>query len=290
MSTQTTLSAFYRETWFTCEGARLKAKRLKAQGIPDLRDWRFITCTVDDRTSSPLEVYQRGKDRIRRYLAKWRKCLNAVADDFIGPLQENQCRMRWFWKLEMHEDGYPHWHLLIEYKKKIPQEFLEEVASWWGLGRHSVGRVRRKEMHYVFKYVCKGGSSIPDWILDFKGRIRCVQASQGFYGCERRVAKLSDPKMCLLKIPLRVGFQWDKKKAILTETSASGKTFVSVVRIHTTFAALLLGRAHIAIQTQRPMASATSINLGHVQVIRIKNEHRKTRGLGCIPRQLPLAA
>lgn len=281
-TTAATLSAFYRETWFTVEGARLKAKRLKARGVPNLMNWRFITCTVADRSVSPLTVYLRGKDKMRRFLAKWRECLGAVSDSFIGPLQEHERRMRWFWKLELHEDGYPHWHLLIDYLEKIPQEFFEEIESWWGLGRVNIGRVRRKEMHYVFKYVCKGGTSIPDWILDYPGRIRCVQASEGFFTGERREAKDSEPKSCLLKLPLRVSFGWDSRRAILTETSASGKSFVSVVRIPTPFAALLIQRARQAIRTKRPMASASSITLGQHQIDSIKNEHRKTRGLGCI--------
>lgn len=266
-----TLSAFYRETWFTCEGARLKARRLQAKGIPDLRNWRFITLTVDDRESSPLEVYQRGKDRLRRFTEKWRDALGR--------------EVRWLWKLEMHEDGFPHWHMLVDYTQKIPPEFFGEVASWWGLGRVNIGRVRKKEMHYVFKYVCKGGQSIPDWVLDFPGRIRCVQASRGFFTTEAREAKREEPKSCALKLSLRELLGWDARKAILTETTATGKRFVSVVKIQGLFAALLNGRAQMAIATKRPLPCASSIILGRNQLVEIKHEHRNSYGLGRIPQK-----
>lgn len=279
-----TLSAFYRDTWFTCEGARMKANRLKKQGIPDLSNWRFITLTVEDRSRSPMQNYVRGKARLRRFTHKWRSVLGLVPDSFIGPLNVDQKRLRWFWKLEMHEDGYPHWHILIDYTKRIPLEFFDEVASWWGLGRVNIGRVRSKEMHYVFKYVCKGGESIPAWILDFKGRIRCVQASQTFFTGERRqTGEKKEPVKSMVPRSLRELLKWDSRKGILVETTATGKRLVSVVRIQNNFAALLLGRAQMAMHTKRAMPSPSSITLGQDQVIGIKYEHRKSSGLGCIP-------
>jgi len=92
------------ETWFTAEGARLKAWRLQRAGLPDMTDWRFVTLTVASRTISAEEAYLRGKDRLRRFLARFRA---AIGHEFL-----------WCWKLEFHEDGYAHWHLLIDYEHR----------------------------------------------------------------------------------------------------------------------------------------------------------------------------
>jgi hypothetical protein len=88
---QKELHAYYSESWFTAAGARLKARRLQQAGIPKMKNWRFITLTIATREISPSEAYQRGKARMRRFLARVRK---ATGRSF-----------RWCWKLEFHEDG-----------------------------------------------------------------------------------------------------------------------------------------------------------------------------------------
>jgi hypothetical protein len=121
------LQRYTAESWFTAEGAWLKARRLERSGLPDMTNWRFVTLTVATRSISANDAYERGKDRLRRFLARFRL---GVGRSF-----------RWCWKLEFHEDGYAHWHLLIEYTQRIPQEMLPDLESWWGLGRVNVKRV-----------------------------------------------------------------------------------------------------------------------------------------------------
>jgi len=266
-----TLAAYYRESWFTCEGARLKARRLKARGLPNLKDWRFLTLTVEDRSVPPLTVYLRGKDRLRRFTAHWRETLGRD--------------VRWLWKLELHEDGYPHWHMLLDYCQKIPSDFFELVSSWWGLGRVNCRRVRAASMHYVFKYVCKGGQSVPDWVLDYKGTIRCVQASSGFFAVEQKRGAVRAPLLSKLRIPLRTLFAWDLRRGILTETTPSGRRQVSVVRLNEPFADLLIGTVQFAIRHRYVLPASTVITLGQMSVSRIKYEHGKCKGLGLLPGQ-----
>lgn len=261
-----TLSAFYRESWFTCEGARLKARRLRARGIPDLKNWRFITLTVDDRSASPLTVYLRGKEKLRRFTASWRECLGR--------------KVEWLWKLELHEDGYPHWHMLIDYLEKIPRDFFEEVQSWWGLGRINVRRVRRDSLHYIFKYICKGGQSIPDWVLDYKGVIRCVQGSSGFFTAEdNRTYFSSEPTKCRVPVTLRRNLEWDTRRAILIEHSMTGQKLVSVIKLQTTFAALLQERVNFAIRCKTALPAAATLTLGQYTLARLKYEHKRSNGL-----------
>jgi hypothetical protein len=49
-----------------------------------------------------MAAYLLGYDRMRRFLARFREASGR--------------RFLWFWKLEFHEDGYAHWHMLIEYE------------------------------------------------------------------------------------------------------------------------------------------------------------------------------
>lgn len=161
-----TLHAYYSESWFTAEGARLKARRLQQAGMPDMLNWRFITLTIATRDMTPVEAYHLGKQRMRRFLGRMRKALQR---DF-----------KWCWKLEFHEDGFPHWHMPLEYLERIPPEMLPEIESWWGLGRVKIQRIRGQNIRYVFKYVAKGPDGLPDWVVHHRGMLRVFQASRGF--------------------------------------------------------------------------------------------------------------
>lgn len=264
-ASEATLAQFYRETWFTVEGARLKKRRLDARGIPSLKNWRFLTLTIEDRTCSPLTAYLRGKDRLRRFTAEWRECLGR--------------EIRWFWKLELHEDGYPHWHMLLDYLSKIPREFMDVVNSWWGLGRVNIKRVSAKSFVYLFKYVCKGGETVPDWVLDYPGQIRCTQASSNFFTKKTpRRATMGEPKLCLLPITLRRNFLWDQSKGLLTQHTETGKKRVSVLRLEKPFAEMFSEHLTVAIRERRPMASASALSLSRHHVGILKNEHRQKCG------------
>jgi len=122
------IGEYYRETWFTPEGARLKYLKLRAKGLPSLADWRFITLTVADREASPEVVYLRGKDRLRVFTRWWRETLGR---DVL-----------WCWKLELHEDGYPHWHMLVWLPKSTPPErkakILENSGQLWRNAWHKI--------------------------------------------------------------------------------------------------------------------------------------------------------
>ena len=78
------------ESWFTAEGARLKARRLQRCGLPDMTNWRFVTLTVATRSITAEAAYKLGKGRIRRFLARFRASLGRA--------------FKWCWKLEFHEE------------------------------------------------------------------------------------------------------------------------------------------------------------------------------------------
>ena len=69
------LHPFASENWWTAAGARKKERRLQNAGLPDFSNWRFVTLTIADRTISPYDAYTKGKDHIRRFLARLRGAL-----------------------------------------------------------------------------------------------------------------------------------------------------------------------------------------------------------------------
>lgn len=258
------------ETWFTAEGARLKARRLERSGLPDMTNWRFITLTVATRRISAAEAYELGKERMRRFLARLRR---AIGHPF-----------KWCWKLEFHEDGYAHWHLLVEYTKRIPEEMLPALEKWWGLGRLNVERVRQREMYYVFKYVAKGIDDLPPWVEQHRGRLRVFQSSKGFFvQAQRRVAKKQDPRSCLVPLTLGEKLEWDSRRALLVETRPSGEKWVSIVKLRMRFSELYLARVQQSILRQKQLVGFGVVPLSTSQALEIKYEHRKSSGLGRIP-------
>lgn len=264
------------ETWFTAEGARLKARRLQRSGLPDMTNWRFITLTVADRSCSAEEAYRRGKDRIRRFLALFRA---AIGREF-----------KWCWKLEFHEDGYAHWHLLVEYTKRIPEEMLPEIERWWGLGRTNVKRVKQRDLAYVFKYVAKGVDDLPPWVENYRGRLRVFQSSQGFFVRARcREVKKQEPRSCLLPLTLGQKLEWDSHRALLAETTLQGEVRLSIVKLRMKFSELYLARIHQSVARQKALVGVGTVPISTSQALEIKCEHRKFSGLGRIPRNAAAA-
>lgn len=270
------LLPYYSESWFTSEGARLKLRRLQRAGLPEFKNWRFITLTMGNHSGHPWDAYVRGKDRLRRFLARFRR---AIGRPF-----------RWCWKLEFHEDGFAHWHLLIEYTKRIPQDFLPDVESWWGLGRVKVQRVQRKDIFYVFKYVAKSIEDVPEWVAHHKGRIRVFQASRGFYSkrtarkCERK-----EPATCLVRIDLITRQSWDARRALLVTEDKEGQRRVRAVKLRFTFNALHLMRAYEAVYRGRQLAAPGVVNISQLQAMELLYEHKHYAALGIIPRNAAAA-
>ena len=264
------LHPYVSESWWTPEGARLKVRRLQRAGLPDFKNWRFVTATVALREISPLEAYNLGKERMRRFLARLRKALGRA---FL-----------WCWKLEFHQDGYPHWHLLVDYRKPIPPEIMQEMEQWWGLGRINVRRVKGADIRYVFKYVAKGPEEVPEWVARHKGMLRVFQTCQGFFTVRKaRKTKGGEPKSCLLRLDLVTRHKWDRRKAVLVMEDLQGGRRVRVVKLRTTFNALLSMRANESILRRVQLAPPGVVNISQQKAKEIENEQRKYAGLAGIP-------
>lgn len=93
--------------WFTESGLWKKRNLIQAKGLPNVTNWRFITLTLDPaQFANEVEAYFAGKEKVRRFLFKLREMLGR---EVAG------C-----WKLEFQENGYAHWHLILDYKRSLP--------------------------------------------------------------------------------------------------------------------------------------------------------------------------
>ena len=189
-------------SWVTPRGVILKQREIERKGLPVFKHCLFITLTIPDSVSSPKKAYEIGKDRLRRFLARFRQ---AIGHEFP-----------WAWKLEFQENGYPHWHLIIGYKKRIPKNVFRDVCA-------SISQ---------FKYVSKiasadgdeeAGVCLPAWVLDYKtikkdGRpsagIRFWQTGGGFYTKQKEPKQQEKTEQQSSRVPYTLREQiklWSRK-------------------------------------------------------------------------------
>lgn len=266
------LHPYASESWFTESGARIKARRLQKAGLPDFTNWRFITLTAANRAISPQAAYQTGKDRMRRFLARFRQALGYS--------------FRWCWKLEFHDDGYAHWHLLVDYTKRIPREMLPNLEKWWNLGRVNVRRVKGRDIRYVFKYVSKAPEDLPQWVLEFEGTMRVFQTSRGFYTAKppRKIQK-REPQFCRIKVDLITRQTWDGRKGRLVSELLNGHFRTRTVKLRKPFSDLLLMQAHQSLHQRQQLAPPGVVSISQRQLSEINHEHKRYPGLAIIPPQ-----
>lgn len=156
-------------SFWTKEGAARLYRRFQTWGIPDLRNWRMVTLTIDRNEYPDAEAaFELGK---------------LYVSDFRTAFKAEYPHKNHFTKLELHEpdqdDGqvYPHWHLLLDWKTKV--DFVA-VSGMWRMGRVNVQRIEDEGFDYVFKYVSKTVEDLPDW-LKKRRVVRAWSASKGFF-------------------------------------------------------------------------------------------------------------
>lgn len=144
-----------------------------SKGIPCVKNWRFITLTTNHYAPPEVE-YLEGKEQLRRF--------TSALFHMFG------YKARWCWKMEFHEDGYAHWHMIFDYQKKLTYDQMQDISDAWGLGRVNVKRAY--DTLYLFKYALKGQDP-PEWFCEYymvpqdKARpvtmsgVRFFQASMG---------------------------------------------------------------------------------------------------------------
>lgn len=163
------LRPYVAPTFMTVLGALAKVRQLKKRGFPsNLRNWRFVTVTFDRAAyPDPEKAYELGKRHLRQ---------------FVYELRKRYGIRRWCWKMEFHEPDdegrvYPHFHLLLDYKRPID---VNELYALWGKGRVDIEGITNAEFDYLFKYVTKAVDFLPHWITS-RTRVRLFQTSRGFF-------------------------------------------------------------------------------------------------------------
>ena len=164
-------------SFWTKEGAARLYRRFVTWGIPNLKNCRMITLTIDrDEYPDAEAAYELGK----LYVSDFRTAFKAKYP------HENH-----FTKLELHapdkDDGqvYPHWHLLVDWKRQV--DFVA-VSKMWRMGRVNVQRIEDEGFDYVFKYVSKTVEDLPAWLTK-RRVVRAWSASKGFFLNRPIVAK-----------------------------------------------------------------------------------------------------
>lgn len=147
--------------WYSEIGAQKKLFQLKNKGLPNFYNWRFVTLTVDPlKFNSAQSAYEYIKQRMRYFIRDLKGFLDVQT-------------LRYAWKLEFQENGMPHWHMLIDYRKSIN---VHELTRLWKHGRIDIQRCTDKEFPYTFKYCSKNIEGLPQWFLKYN-RPRLFQTS-----------------------------------------------------------------------------------------------------------------
>jgi len=155
---------FHPKSWYSTDGASAKYFQL-APKLPSFKHWRFLTLTLDPKKFTSAEAgYEYAKDRLRYFFQKVKNHLGIK-------------ELRYFWKLEFHKSGWPHWHVLLDYRQKVD---INHIVRCWGNGDVDVEHCRDRRLPYLFKYLCKTDEDLPKWFLQYR-RPRVYQASMNLY-------------------------------------------------------------------------------------------------------------
>ena len=177
------------KSWFCAECAKLQGLQMRRDMTRVLSSWSsilMVTLTIDPTLFPSAEAAYRWV-RERRGLGRLIDRLKA----------KGYCSGRYVWFIEFHENGWPHWHVMIE-ASWIPHA---EIEAAWGANRpdgieRQPGRplfgfvdVRGKKFasgehaaNYGTKYLIKEPRyGWPEWVLDFRGRVTRYGVCRGFW-------------------------------------------------------------------------------------------------------------
>jgi len=164
------ISEKFQLSWNHPLGAKVLGQRI-IERLPDLSGCRFITFTLNQKQfESPLKGFMDGGDKIRKVFHALRD--GVEWNGIVYQVDEPYCR-----KLELHQNGWPHWHCILKSKKFIPENLLRKL---WGYGIVDVESIKSKEFHYLLKYLVKDPTSeLPDWYKSLK-KTRPFVSTRGF--------------------------------------------------------------------------------------------------------------
>jgi len=164
--------AGYGRVWWTARGAYHKARNILDRS-PDVAGWVMITMTLDPARfpSGPQAGYEAACARFHA----WNQSLKRMQGEDL-----NAPALRWARKMELHENGWPHWHMLVNLRK-LKRDELKRLDEKWGLGYTNIEFIRdNNALQYALKYCMKVVSRseqednhvLPACILDLDKKAR----------------------------------------------------------------------------------------------------------------------
>jgi hypothetical protein len=163
-----TIKEFVPASWFHPVGIFKVLARFWDR-LPDVGGKLFITLTLDPKNYANEEAaFEDSRDWMRKVFYQLRQ--GAEHEGKIYVIDAPYCV-----KVEFHETGWVHYHVIFLTRRFLPKELLAEL---WGLGWVKVQRITNGDFHYLLKYVTKP-DDLPEWVLKRK-RLRVFQTTKGF--------------------------------------------------------------------------------------------------------------
>jgi len=163
-----------------CASCFVKRTVPKITKIMENMNWRavrFITLTIDrEKFENGQEAYETVKE------------LKGIATMIKNLIRVQKLEIKnWLWWIEWHQDGYPHWHLLVETKEgrngmiggdllrqywgfgAVNESFIHNQGHWWSM----TGYYNKHGYFDKNKTADKDSqSNLPEWALEYPKSIR----------------------------------------------------------------------------------------------------------------------
>lgn len=163
-----TIKEFIPASWFHRLGI-LKVLARFWDRLPDVSGKLFLTLTLNPKNYANEEAaFEESRDWMRKLFSQLRKGVEHEGKTYI--IDAPYCV-----KVEFHESGWVHYHVIFLTRRFLPKELLAEL---WGLGWVNVKRISNSDFRYLLKYVTKP-DELPAWVLKRK-RLRVFQTTKGF--------------------------------------------------------------------------------------------------------------
>lgn len=163
-----TIKEFIPASWFHPVGVYKVLARFWDR-LPDVSRMLFLTFTLDPKQYADEETaFEDSRDWLRKVFYQLRRGVVHKGKRYV--LDAPYCI-----KVEFHESGWVHYHVILLTRRFLPKELLEEL---WDRGWVKVQRIDNNDFHYILKYVTKP-AELPTWVRDRK-RLRIFQTTKGF--------------------------------------------------------------------------------------------------------------
>jgi hypothetical protein len=163
-----TIKEFIPASWFHPVGIYKVLARIWDR-LPDVSGKLFLTFTLDPKLYANEETaFEDSRDWLRKVFFQLRHGVEHEGKTYT--IDAPYCV-----KVEFHESGWVHYHVIFLTRRFLPKELLAEL---WGLGWVKVQRITNADFHYLLKYVTKP-DELPDWLKKRK-RLRVFQSTKGF--------------------------------------------------------------------------------------------------------------